>query len=410
MHKIPHLFIFVFIFLVGCQSVVFANDSASDKLDKLIDQTIKTSLSSLAKSVEEVKNYSLYPNYGTKDFKWQLQTSQDWTCGFYPGNLWYAYELSKDAKFKVWAEKWTAGIEKEKFNNKTHDLGFRFVCSFGNGLRLAPADTITRRYKELLLTAAATTDNRFSPLIGQYPSDWDTQDKKDEFPNSIPTIVDVMMNLELLLWASENGGDPKIKERCITHANTSFRDFVRTDGGTYHVVRYDNKTGKVVDKGQLQGNVDSSTWSRGQAWMVYGYTVMYRFTKDPIYLKNAMSLADYFIAHLPADKVANWDFQSKLDHRDASASAIVCSALFEMQKHIKSEKKRQHYLSEAKAILTSLCRPPYFTEGKGTNCLLYHSTQYFHKTQNTDVPSSFADYYFMEALLRYKNMNLSKSL
>jgi unsaturated chondroitin disaccharide hydrolase len=132
---------------------------------------------------------------------------------------------------------------------------------------------------------------------------------------------------------------------------------------------------------------------------------MYRYTKDEQFLKNAIRLADYFITHLPVDKVANWDFQSKLDHRDASASAIVCSALLEMHKYVKDKKKQKHYLNEAKSILTSLCQAPYFTEGKGTNCLLYHSTQYFHKTENTDVPCIFADYYFLESIIRYKNLN-----
>ena len=400
MKRQSFLFTLFLLFIIGNFGVVSAKGTKTNNLNKLVDQTISTSLKTLVKSVEEVKDYNKYPNQGTKEFKWQLQTAHDWTSGFYPGTLWYAYELSKDPKFKDWAEKWTAGIEREKFNSHTHDLGFRFNCSFGNGLRLAPTDTATHRYKEILLTAAATADSRYVPIIGQYPSDWDEKSKTIE--NSVGGLVDVMMNLELLLWASENGGDPAIRERCITHTRNVFRDFVRADGGTYHIVRYDKNTGKVLNKGQLQGDVDESTWSRGHAWMVYGNTIVYRYTKNPEFLKNAMRLADYFIANLPADKVANWDFQSKLDHRDASASAIVCSALFEMQKYITDKKLKNYYLTQAEAILKSLCQPPYFTEGKGTNCLLYHSTQYFHKTQNTDVPCAFADYYFLESILRYK--------
>lgn len=377
--------------------------SASKKrteLDKIVDSALKKSIECLKKSVDEVIDRTKYPNYGTKEHKWKLNTSADWTSGFYPGTLWYGYELSKDENLKKYAEEWTAGIEKQKLNTHTHDLGFRFNCAFGNGLRLAPTDTATRRYKEILLTAASTADSRFSSLIGLYPSDWD----RKPIPNTIPAVVDVMMNLELLFWASENGGDPKIRERCITHANTSFRDFVRDDGGTFHVVRYDKTTGKIVNKGQLQGDVDSSTWSRGHAWMVYGFTVMYRYTRDPQYIKNAIRLADYFITHLPEDKVANWDFQSKLDFRDASASAIVASALFELQGYIKNKKQKKYYLAEAESILKSLCQPPYFSEGKETNCLLLHSTQYYHLTENTDVPSTFADYYFMEAIKRYKQL------
>ena len=310
-------------------SFVFVSSRAScqkvDNLDQVVDNALRKSVQCLKGSVIEVGDSLKYPSYATKELKWKLESSKDWTSGFYPGTLWYAYELTKDDNFRKWALAWTAGIENEKYNTKTHDLGFRFNCSFGNGLRILPDETATIRYKEILLTAAATSDSRFSPVAGQYPSSWDAKPA----PNSIPAIVDVMMNLELLLWASENGGDPKIKDRCITHANTAYRDFVREDGGTYHIVRYDKTTGKIINKGQLQGDTDSSTWSRGHAWMVYGFTVMYRYTKRPEYLQDAMNLADYFIAHLPLDGIARWDFQSELKFPDASASAIVCSALFE---------------------------------------------------------------------------------
>jgi unsaturated chondroitin disaccharide hydrolase len=379
-------------------------DNNKTELDMIVDKALARSVECLKKSVHEVKDRAKYPGYATKDLKWKLNSSGDWTSGFYPGTLWYAYELSNDEQLKKWAEEWTAGIEDQKFNTRTHDLGFRFNCAFGNGLRIAPQDTGVRRYKEILLTAAASSDSRYSPLIGQYPSDWD----KKPIPNTIPAVVDVMMNLELLLWASENGGDPHMRERCIMHGNTTYRDFVRDDGGTFHVVRYDKTTGKVVNKGQLQGDVDSSTWSRGHAWMVYGYTVLYRYTKDFQYLTQALRLADYFIGHLPQDKIANWDFQSHLDFRDASASAIVASALFELQGYIKDTRQQQQYLAEAESILRALCRPPYFSEGKGTNCLLLHSTQYYHATENTDVPSTFADYYFMESIMRYKKIRDGK--
>lgn len=377
-------------------------NSNDENLDRIVDNALEKSILCLKKSVDEVGERSKYPSYATKELKWKLATSNDWTSGFYPGTLWYAYDLSKNDDFRKWALEWSAGIEAEKYNTDTHDLGFRFNCSFGNGLRILPNDTTTKRFREILLTAAATADSRFSSVAGQYPSSWDA----NPLPNSIPAVIDVMMNLELLLWASENGGDPKIKDRCNIHANTTYRDFVREDGGTFHVVRYDKVTGKVLNKGQLQGDTDSSTWTRGHAWMVYGLTVMYRYTRDPEYLQKAMHLADYFIDHLPGDGIANWDFQSGLKFPDASASAIVASALFEMQSYIIDNGKKKHYLAEAGRILKSLCLPPYFSEGKGTNCLLLHSTQYYRSTDNTDVPSTFADYYFMESILRYKRLNV----
>jgi unsaturated chondroitin disaccharide hydrolase len=390
--------------LMGYGNISRASSKGSKNLNQIVDKAIESSLTCLKNSTLEVVDITKYPSYASKDLKWKLATSKDWTSGFYPGTLWYAYELSKDDRYKTWAEKWTTGIEKEKFNTATHDLGFRFNCSFGNGLRLAAQDTATARYKEIMLTAAATADSRFVPLIEQYPSNWD----KKPLPNSIPVVIDVMMNLELLLWAAENGGDPKIRERCLAHTKAGFRDFIREDGSSFHVVRYDKTTGKVLNKGQLQGDTDSSTWTRGHAWMIYGLTVMYRYTKDPQYLTMAMKVVDYFIKNLPKDRVANWDFQSKLDHRDASASAIVCSALLELQGYITDLNKSKYYLKEAEKMLKSLCLPPYFSEGKGTNCLLLRSTQYYYNTDNTDVPCTFADYYFLESIVRYKKIISAK--
>ena len=401
MKKIFHLIVASLICLLfnGC-CVFHSSTCKTNQLDGLVENAINKSLDYLAKSVDEVKDPLLYPTYATKDLTWKLKKSTDWTSGFYPGCLWRAYELSKEQRFKDWAIKWTKGIDAEKFNTKTHDLGFRFGCSFGNGYRLLPNDSICKNYKEVLLTAANTMDKRYLPNIGLYTSDWDDK----PLPNSVPVVIDIMMNLELLFWSSQNGGDPTRYERCLSHIAHSYRDLIRNDGGSFHIVRYDKSSGKMLNQGQLQGDVDSSTWSRGHAWMIYGLVTAYRITKDEQYLEKAMRVSDYFINHLPKDYVANWDFQSPLNHRDASASAVVCSALIDMQSYLKDAKQQQHYLTEAEKMLTSLCQAPYFSEGKGTNCLLLNCTQYYHKTENTDVPCSFGDYYFMEALVRYKNL------
>ncbi|HPG34461.1 MAG TPA: glycoside hydrolase family 88 protein, partial [Lentimicrobium sp.] len=359
----------------GCQP------NKNNKLDELVDQTIETSLRGMEQSVAEVGNPMLYPTYATKELKWKLDGSSNWVSGFYPGSLWKAYELSNDNRFKEWAGKWTAGIEAQKYNTNTHDLGFRFGSAFGNGLRLAPNDSATSGYKHILLTAAATADSRFFAQAGVYPSDWDA----NPLPNSRPMVIDVMMNLELLMWAANHGGDPEIMNRCISHALKTYKDLIREDGGSYHVVRYDKETGEVLGKGQLQGDTDSSTWSRGHAWMVYGLVVVYRYTRDPQYLDMVIKVADYFIDHLPPDQIANWDFQSNLDHRDASASAIVASALFELQDYLNTREKKKFYLEQAEKMLQSLCSAPYFSDGEETNCLLLHSTQYFGVTENTDV-------------------------
>ncbi|MEJ2614467.1 MAG: hypothetical protein P8Z35_05890 [Ignavibacteriaceae bacterium] len=178
---------------------------------------------------------------------------------------------------------------------------------------------------------------------------------------------------------------------------------MRKDGGTYHIVRYNKYTGKIINKGTLQGAGDETTWSRGQAWGIYGFVVTYRYTKDKKFLKVAERLADYFINHLPEDHVSPWDFQSDINYRDVSATSIATSALFEMIKYIKDDSLRNYYKNQAEAMLTSLCKPPYFTDGKNTSCVLDHSVQYLPINSNVDVPAIFADYYFLEAIYRYKN-------
>jgi unsaturated chondroitin disaccharide hydrolase len=364
-------------------------------LDSLVNNALRVSLVHLERSIDEVRDTTLFPTYGTKQLKWKLGKADEWTSGFYPGCLWYAYEISSDPRFERWARQWTNSLEAEKLNTQTHDLGFKFVCSYGNGLRLGKAAAYGR-YREIMLRAASTLAKRFNPKVGCLESNWD----KLKIENSFPVIIDIMMNLELLFWASENGGPKSYADYACTHALTTCRDFIRPDGSTYHIVRYDKNTGKVINKGTIQGAGNETTWSRGQAWGLYGMVVAYRYTKDKRFLETALRLSDYFLKHLPEDHVAPWDFQSEIKYRDASATSIVTSALFEMAKYVGDDSLKRYYESQAEAMLMSLCSPPYFTDGRDTNCVLNHSTHYFPINSNVDVPAIFADYYFLEALLR----------
>lgn len=370
---------------------------AGGHLDSLARNALKFSLVHLKKSINEVRDTTLFPTYGTPQLKWKLNKADEWTSGFYPGCLWYAYEISHDPRFEGWARQWTASLEPDKFNTQTHDLGFKFMCSFGNGIRLGKGP-VYDKYREIMLTAASTLAKRFNPKVGCLESNWD----KMKIENSFPVIIDIMMNLELLFWASENGGSRYYADYARSHALTTCRDFVRPDGSTYHIVRYDKNTGKVINRGTIQGAGDETTWSRGHAWGLYGMVVAYRYTKDRRFLDTAMRLSDYFLKHLAADHVAPWDFQSEIKHRDVSATCIATSGLFEMVNYVENDSLRKYYEKEAEAMLTSLCSPPYFTGGRDTNCLLDHSTHYLPINSNVDVPAIFADYYFLEALLRYR--------
>ena len=384
----------VVIFFIS--QIIFAGEK---DLDSLVNNAVNISLNHLENSVKEIGDSELYPSYGTKDLRWKLVKRDDWTSGFYAGCLWYAYEFSSNPEFEGWARKWTESLEEEKLNQYTHDLGFKFMCSYGNGFRLGKIEN-KNKYKDVLLTAAKTLSERYDSSVGCLSSNWDVATIK----NSYPVIIDIMMNLELLLWASENGGPSYYIDYSRDHAIKTYHDFVRPDGSTYHIVRYNKNTGEIINKGTIQGSGDETTWARGHAWGTYGMVVLYRYTKDKQFLYDAVHLANYFLKNLPEDHISPWDFQSDIKYKDVSATAIVTSALFELINYVDNDSLKEYYKWEAKAMLTSLCKEPYFLGNKKTNCLLDHAVQNLPANSNIDVPSIFADYYFLEALIRYKTL------
>jgi unsaturated chondroitin disaccharide hydrolase len=323
--------------------------------------------------------------------------SHDWTSGFYAGNLWQVYEYTKDPFWKQQAERWTAGLEKEKMNTGTHDLGFMLYCSFGNGYRL----TKNPAYKEVLLQGAKSLSTRFNPKTGCIKS-W------DKVKWGFPVIIDNMMNLELLFWATKMTGDSSFYKIAVTHALTTMKNHYRPDNSSYHVVDYDQQTGKVLAKVTHQGFSDESAWARGQAWGLYGYTMTYRETKDKRFLEQAQKIADFIIGHpnMPKDKIPYWDFNDPdLAHasRDASAAAITSSAMLELSKY--AGKKGAIYKQMATQILESLSTPAYLAkEGTNNHFVLMHSTGHRPHKSEVDVPLIYADYYYIEGLRRYQQM------
>ncbi|MDR0394098.1 MAG: glycoside hydrolase family 88 protein [Tannerella sp.] len=321
-----------------------------------------------------------------------------WCSGFMPGTLWYLYEHTKDAKLLNYAETYTGRIEKEQYNKGTHDLGFMIYCSYGNGLRL----TDHKAYIPIMMTGAESLITRYNPLVGCIKS-WNSNDKWQ-----FPVIIDNMMNLEFLLWASKQSGDPKFREICISHADKTIRNHFRVDYSSYHVVSYDTITGLPEKKNTHQGYSDESAWARGQAWGLYGFVVMYRETKKQAYLDQAKGIADFLVRHpnLPADGIPYWDFNAPDipdAKRDASAGAIMASALIELSLYVDRE-SADEYIRIAETQLRTLSSPEYFAE-KGTNgnFILKHSTGHLPGNSEVDVPLTYADYYYVEALLRYKN-------
>ena len=319
-----------------------------------------------------------------------------WTSGFYPGTNWFLYEYTKDPAFKAEALKRMALVQKEQFNTHTHDLGFMMYCPFGNAWRI----THDPAYKAVLLTSAKSLSTRFNPTVGCIKS-WDHGTWK------FPVIIDNMMNLELLNWATRESGDKKFEEIARTHANTTMKNHFRPDYSSYHVVDYDPATGAVHERKTHQGAADSSAWSRGQAWGLYGYTMMYRDTKDKAYLAEARHIADFILnnPHMPADLVPYWDFDAPgipNALRDVSAAAVAASALLELSRYTKKADGKR-YWNAAEKMLNSLCSPAYLAkEGENNDFILMHSVGSLPHKSEVDVPLTYADYYFVEALLRYK--------
>lgn len=319
----------------------------------------------------------------------------DWTSGFFPGSLWYLYQLTNNNEWKKNAARWTAPIESQKNNKRTHDLGFMMNNSFGNGYKI----TKDPSYKVILIEGAKSLSTRFHPEVNAIRS-WDNR------AFHYPVIVDNLMNLEFLFWATKATGDSSFYKIAVTHANTDLKYRFRKDYSTYHVLDFDSASGKLLRKMTHQGYADSSCWARGQAWCIYGYTTLYRETGDKKYLNIAIKAADYFIKQTNeiADHIPYWDFQApEIPNapRDASAAAITASALIELSKYAGS---RNNYLKTAEQYLNSLCTDQYLAK-QGTNnfFLLKHSTGHKPNNSEIDVPINYADYYLLEALWRYKN-------
>ncbi|MEE1946983.1 glycoside hydrolase family 88 protein [Pedobacter sp. KR3-3] len=338
--------------------------------------------------------------YAAKN-KWESSDTQWWCSGFYPGSLLYIYEYTKDTATLSEAKKRLAVLEKEKHYTGNHDLGFMMYCSFGNAYRI----THNPLYRPTLDTAAASLVTRYRPDAKVIQS-WNASKTWKG-----PVIIDNMMNLELLLWVSQNGGDKKLRQIALNHADATLKNHFRKDYSSYHVVDYDMSNGNVVKKATAQGAADESAWARGQAWGLYGYTMMYRFTKDKRYLEQAKHIADFILKNpaLPADGIPYWDFNAPNipnTYRDASAGAIIASALLELGQY-SNKKEQAFYLANAKKMLVSLSGEEY-TAKAGTNggFLLKHSVGALPSKSEVDVPLTYADYYYLEALLRYKNWYL----
>ncbi|MEB2774694.1 glycoside hydrolase family 88 protein [Algoriphagus sp. D3-2-R+10] len=377
-----------------CLAVCLLASSCKSTVDLSVSKSMKNAESQLNYSLKNHTDKSTYPRSVKPDGSLNAVPSRDWTSGFYPGSMWHMYDYTNDQKWADTAAARNAGLESVKFNTHTHDLGFVLYCSFGNGLKL----TENPKYAQILLQGAQTLIKRFDPKIGSIRS-WDFA------PWEYPVIIDNMMNLEMLFWATKYSGDSTFYDIAVKHADTSLKNHYRPDFSSYHVVDYDTITGNVKAKKTHQGFSDDSAWARGQAWGLYGFTMVYRETGDKKYLEQAEKIADFYLNHpnLPEDMIPYWDFNAPNipnESRDASAAAIAASGLLELSRY---SKDGSVYFDAAEKMLTSLSSPVYLAKpGTNQGFILMHSTGHKPNGSEIDTPINYADYYYLEALLRYK--------
>ena len=379
-----------------------ANAQTSNKqMAKFIDENFALATSQYKLLAKNTPADSMPRNYMAAERKLVTSNANWWTSGFFPASLWYIYEFTKDTAVRAEAERRLSIIQSQKFSTHDHDLGFKMYCSFGNAYRI----TGDKSYRQIFLSAAKSLSKRYRPIIHSIQS-WDSSANF-----KCPVIIDNMMNLELLCRASEELQDPKYKAIAIEHANTTIKNHYRSDYSCYHVVDYDLATGTILKKKTAQGYVDESAWARGQAWGLYGFTMMYRFTKDEAYLNQAKNIVKFLLTHpnLPKDKIPYWDFNAPdipNTYRDVSAASIMASALLELAQYTNGKQKNE-YLKTATTILKNLSTDKYRNKpGENGGFILKHSVGSLPGNSEVDVPLTYADYYFLEALLRYKNWYL----
>ncbi len=326
--------------------------------------------------------------------KFKVVEPKDWTSGFFPGSLWEGYRLTGDKKLLSEAEKFTARLEGIQYYKGTHDLGFMVFCSFGQQQQALH----DKHSAEVIVEASKSLISRCDPQIGLIRS-WDFGEW------NYPVIIDNMMNLEMLFWASKYTGDPVYRDVAVRHADITMKNHFRPDASSYHVVSY-NADGTVESRGTFQGYSDSSAWARGQAWGLYGYTMCYRETGDAKYLKHAERIADFIMHHpnTPADRIPYWDYNAPDipdAPRDASAAAVVSSALFELSTMV-PEARGKAYFDYAEMLLVNLSSDAYLApKGSNGGFILMHSVGHLPADSEIDTPLNYADYYYLEAIGRY---------
>lgn len=382
--------------LLGCSK---KDDSLTIK--EIVDKGLQQSENQYKGMILNLQNYpNRFPN--SIDYKNELTTkdASDWTSGFFAGSLWLLYENSADSFFLKEAQKYTLLTEHLQYKTNSHDIGFIIYSAYGNGYRL----THNNEYKNVIISASKTMIKPFNPRVGGIRcSDFNHE------RSQCPILIDNIVTLEMLLFSAENTNDTTFLPIAISQTDLTTKWLVRSNRSCYNVVSFDSITGVPHAWQAQQGYSPESVWARGQSWALYGYTMMYRLTKKPRYLKIAQEIANYLISqpNMPKDCIPYWDFESPNipnEMRDASSAAIMASALIELSTFV-SLPIQKKYLDTAEKQIRTLTSDKYLSKvDTNGNFILKHSVGNYPNNNQIDVPLLFADYYYIEALIRLKKI------
>lgn len=391
---------FILVWFAACSTSTSADKKRTDPEVERAGKQLELLIQSVDNRIEKGQlemhaELPVLPRTLDADGNLKLVAPKDWCSGFFAGCLWEMYELTGDEHWKKSAIRFTEPLEGQKWNAKTHDMGFKMMLSFGKGYEF----TNDKNYRDILIQSAHTLITRYNEKVGCIRS-WDHNQDKWQFP----VIIDNMMNLELLFRATQLTGDSVYYHIAVSHALTTLKNHFRSDYSSWHVVDYDSLTGAVVKKNTHQGYSDESAWSRGQAWALYGYTMVYRETRDSVFLKQAEKVAQYMLTHprMPEDLVPYWDFDAPgipNEPRDVSAAAVAASALYELSTSVAAP-EGTGYLKAADQMLESISANYQSVPGDNKGFILDHSTGSKLQNSEVDVPLIYADYYYLEALIR----------
>ena len=372
-----------------------------------VDQQLKYCHQQVEKALGQLKpyDYNMEPRNilgGQTEWNCRRAVAEEWCSGFWPGILWMDYAMTGDREVLKAARGYTESLRPLAYQPVfDHDLGFIMLGSYGKGLDVCPE--VSAQYRPVMLAAADSLATLYNAKVGTLLS-WPRHVKDYGGHN---TIMDNMINLELLFWAAQNGGSPLLKDVAVSHAVTTMRHHFRPDGSCYHVAVYDTLTGSFLRGLTHQGYADYSMWSRGQSWAIYGYTMVYRFTRDPLFLQFAQKVSDIYLKRLREtsdDMVPRWDMDDLRPQapKDASAACVVASALLELSQYLDGWRGQQ-YREAAEQMLADLSTERYQSRDKNT-AFLQHSTGHHPAGSEIDASIIYADYYYIEALIRLKQL------